>query len=174
MWILAFIDTCPCKTLNTVTIIIRIDGQAHSSCQNEAFNNIELLSHNRCCSKTGLIFIFLLWQQHFILSVISTKIMGKEDLIYILGNTLFIFILQTHSLCFFQANWFCLSQTFLSPEFWDTSIINFIEYYLSKKMQGLFYLFDTTLLLVKIQSSFLGNHFLYNILFLRFKKLINI
>ena len=38
-------------------------------------------------------------------------------------------------------------------------------------MQGLFYLFDTTLLLVKIQSSFLGDHFLYNILFLlRLKK----
>ena len=37
-------------------------------------------------------------------------------------------------------------------------------------MQQLFYLFDTTLLLVKIQSFFLGEHFLYNILFAQIEK----
>ena len=37
-------------------------------------------------------------------------------------------------------------------------------------MQGLFYLFDTTLLLVKMQSFFLGDHFLYNIPFAQIEK----
>ena len=37
-----------------------------SSCQNEAFDDIKSLSHNRCHGKTGLIFIFLSRQQHFL------------------------------------------------------------------------------------------------------------
>jgi len=31
-----------------------------------AFNDIKLLPHHCCHGKTGLIFIFLLWQQHFL------------------------------------------------------------------------------------------------------------
>jgi len=31
-----------------------------------AFNDIKSLPHHCCHGKTGLIFIFLLWQQHFL------------------------------------------------------------------------------------------------------------
>ena len=45
----------------------------------QTFNHIKWLPHYHCHSKTGLIFIFLL-QENFVLSVISTKLTGKEIL----------------------------------------------------------------------------------------------
>ena len=108
-----------------------------SSCQNEALDDTKSSSHNCCRGKTGLIFIFLSRQQHFLFISHFHKDHGQRrfnldswqySLYLYSASTLFMFFPSKLVLSF---------PNFSLPRILRYINCQFIEYYPSRKMQGL-------------------------------------